>query len=130
MVKKILISAGLSLIIFELMNYINYRRQNKVLLNINKSILQSAMMYFSNMEIEESELDKFKDFVISRISDKKLDNWILNFEVKLVDINKLGISYDFRRSEEVQNISYEIKKNTNFLKKAQNNNNAKKEGSV
>ena len=100
------------------------------MLNINKSILQSAMMYFSNMEIEESELDKFKDFVISRISDKKLDNWILNFEVKLVDINKLGISYDFRRSEEVQNISYEIKKNTNFLKKAQNNNNAKKEGSV
>jgi uncharacterized membrane protein len=118
MIKKLLISVGLSLIIFEFMNYITYKKQNKVLLNINKNILQSAMMYFSNTEIKESELEKFKDFVLSRISDKKLDNWIINFTVKLIDTDKLSISYGFRRAEEIQNISYEIKKNTHFLKEA------------
>lgn len=125
MINKILISAGLSLIIFEAINYITYRKQNKVLLNINKSILQSAMMYFANTEIVESELEKFKDFVMSRISDNKLDNWIVNFTVKLIDTDRLSISYGFRRAEEVQSISYEIKKNVTPLKEADISNDIK-----
>lgn len=125
MINKILISAGLSLIIFEAINYITYRKQNKVLLNINKSILQSAMMYFANTEIVESELEKFKDFVMSRISDNKLDNWIVNFTVKLIDTDRLSISYGFRRAEKVQSISYEIKKNVTPLKEADISNDIK-----
>lgn len=122
MLDKILISAGLSFIIFEVMNFINYKRQNKVLLNINKCILQSAMMYFSNAEIKEDEMDKFKDFVMSRISDKKLDEWIMNFKVKLMDDEKLSVSYQFRRSEsETQSISYEINKNIHPIPEADNN---------
>lgn len=122
MLDKILISAGLSFIIFEVINFINYKRQNKVLLNINKCILQSAMMYFSNAEIKEDEMDKFKDFVMSRISDKKLDEWIMNFKVKLMDDEKLSVSYQFRRSEsETQSISYEIKKNIHPIPEADSN---------
>lgn len=112
MIKKILLSAGLSLLIFELMNYITYKRQNRVLLNINKNILQSVMMFFSDKQIQESEMGKFKDFVLSRLSEQKLDNWITNFKVQLVEKDKLSISYGFRRSEEIQDISYEIKRNT------------------
>jgi len=121
MIKKILLSAGLSLLIFELMNYITYKRQNRVLLNINKNILQSAMMFFSDKQIQESEIGKFKDFVLSRLSEQKLDNWITNFKVQLVEKDKLSISYGFRRSEEIQDISYEIKRNTHILEKASSN---------
>ncbi len=121
MIKKILLSAGLSLLIFELMNYITYKRQNRVLLNINKNILQSAMMFFSDKQIQESEMGKFKDFVLSRLSEQKLDNWITNFKVQLVEKDKLSISYGFRRSEEIQDISYEIKKNTHILEEASSN---------
>lgn len=120
MIKKILLSAGLSLLIFELMNYITYKRQNRVLLNINKNILQSAMMFFSDKQIQESEIGKFKDFVLSRLSEQKLDNWITNFKVQLVE-DKLSISYGFRRSEEIQDISYEIKRNTHISEKASSN---------
>lgn len=121
MIKKILLSAGLSLIIFELMNYITYKRQNRVLLNINKNILQSAMMFFSDKQIQESEMGKFKDFVLSRLSEQKLDNWITNFKVQVeAEKNKLSISYGFRRSEEIQDISYEIKK-THILEEASSN---------
>jgi len=121
MIKKILLSAGLSLLIFELMNYITYKRQNRVLLNINKNILQSAMMFFSHKQIQESEMGKFKDFVLSRLSEQKLDSWITNFKVQLVEKDKLSISYGFRRSEEIQDISYEIKKNTHILEEASSN---------
>ncbi len=116
MFEKILISAVVSLLIFQVMNFINSRRQNKILFEINKCILQSAMMYFSNTEIQEAEMDKFQDFVKSRISDNKLDEWVSNFTVKLIDANKLNISYQFRRSEShLQNIAYEIKKNIHPL---------------
>ena len=121
MIKKILFSAGLSLLIFELMNYITYKRQNRVLLNINKNILQSAMMFFLDKQIQESEMGKFKDFVLSRLSEQKLDNWITNFKVQLVEKDKLSISYGFRRSEGIQDISYEIKRNTHILEEASSN---------
>jgi len=121
MIKKILLSAGLSLLIFELMNYITYKRQNRVLLNINKNILQSTMMFFSDRQIQESEMGKFKDFVLSRLSEQKLDNWITNFKVQFVEKDKLSISYGFRRSEKIQDISYEIKKNTHILEEASSN---------
>lgn len=111
MLKKILISAGLSLLIFELITYITYKRENKILFKLNKSILQSTMMFFADRDIKESELAKFKDFVLSRVSEQKLDGWITNFMVKVVDIDTLGISYCLRRSSGIQEISYEIRKN-------------------
>lgn len=112
MIEKIILSAGISLLIFLLMSYINYKWQNRILFKINKSILQSAMMYFTEREIEESENEKFRNFAKSRIADLKLEDWLLNFDVKVNDENKLVISYKFRRSEsEVQPIEYEISKN-------------------
>jgi len=110
--EKIIISAVLSFVIYQVMNYINLKRQNKILFRVNKCILQATMMYFANKDIKESEIEKFESFAKERIANHKLDEWVADFRVKMQEKDKLQVFYKFRRSKtDFQNISYEIKKN-------------------
>lgn len=113
MIGKVIVAIILSLIIFIIMSYINFIRQNKVLKKINMNILQSAMMYFAS-GINSEEMDSFVSFAMSRIAEIKLDTWIVSLKAKYLDNNRFTVSYKFRRSErEFQKISYEIRREAN-----------------
>lgn len=108
--EKILISTAISFVVFQVFNYVNLKKQNKILYEINTSILQSALMYFSDADIDEKEMNSFKNFVLSRLSSNKRD-LITNFQVEVITDSKLKISYNFRRNETfLQPVSYLIER--------------------
>lgn len=104
MLDKILLSAGLSFIIFSIIKYIGFATRSKVLKKINKNILMFTVDYFSRNEIKNEKISKFKNLALAEV--EKMTNKISDFNVRMINENKLAIAY--RYSDE--RVSYEISK--------------------
>ncbi|QUH22145.1 hypothetical protein [Alkaliphilus sp. B6464] len=110
--SRLLISLGISAIIYILFDYIKYKYHNNIINKINACVLQSIMMYFNDMDIEIEEVPKFNNFINMRLRDNKLEEYIKDMKVKHIDSKKVSVSYDFKRGEDTyQNISFDIRKN-------------------
>jgi hypothetical protein len=110
MLLKLIISIAIAVLITVFVQYLLFRNRNRQILKINKSILQSAILYFIHKEMKSSETNMFSRFVKSRLTDINLMRYVSGIEVDIID-NKVNIAYQFKLSEKkYKKICYEIRK--------------------
>lgn len=108
---RILFALLVTTIIYVIVDFIRYKYQNRIMMKINKNILQSTSMYFNDMDIDIKEIPNFRNFVFMRLKDNKFDEYVENVEVEYIDAKKIKVSYLFLRDENnYQIVSFDIKK--------------------
>ncbi|MFW6025318.1 MAG: hypothetical protein ACOCRX_03160 [Candidatus Woesearchaeota archaeon] len=111
MFLKILLVIAIVTTLYFIENYIHYIRKNKIIEEINQSLLFWASQYYANLDFDSKNINSFKIYAIDRIRNCNFHDHVRNLHFKVINNNRFDVIFEFKRSEaEFQEIKLKITK--------------------